>query len=55
MPPASICVGVQLQRNILSNRALRESDSEAVIDQLAASLDAMAGPAPAKARRQARA
>jgi AcrR family transcriptional regulator len=35
----AICSGVQMQRNVLRNRALRQPDTDAVVDLLAAALD----------------
>lgn len=49
----SICAGVQLLRNVLDIRALQAGDTEALADQLAAALDAVAAPAPRKPRRTA--
>jgi AcrR family transcriptional regulator len=42
----AICTGVQMQRNVLRNRALRDAD--AVVDQLAAALDAIGRGGPAQ-------
>lgn len=35
----AVCTGVQMQRNVLRNRALQAADSEAVVERLAAVLD----------------
>ena len=46
----AICTGVQMQRNVLRNRALQHADTDAVIDQLAAALDVIGSeqrPSPA--------
>ncbi|SDJ07530.1 TetR/AcrR family transcriptional regulator [Nonomuraea jiangxiensis] len=44
----AVCTGVQMQRNVLGNRALRTSDSDLIVDRLAAALDLIgASDAPA--------
>ncbi|MFC7645691.1 hypothetical protein ACFQX6_37560 [Streptosporangium lutulentum] len=46
----AVCTGMQMQRNVLGNRALLSSDSDMSVDLLAAALDligASDAPAPA--------
>jgi AcrR family transcriptional regulator len=45
----AICSGVQMQRNVLRNRALRDPGPDALVDLLAAALDVVGrgGPSPA--------
>jgi AcrR family transcriptional regulator len=45
----AICTGIQMQRNVLRNRALQHADTDAIIDQLAAALDVIGGGSPSPA------
>ncbi|WP_326834881.1 TetR family transcriptional regulator [Amycolatopsis rhabdoformis] len=44
----AVCSGIQMQRNVLRNRALQGADQEAVVDDLAAALDLIGSGLPAR-------